>query len=123
MIKKFPATISVIIIFFIVSDFLLYLLNIFNLSQFMSVLFGLVITTFNFLAGIISAKISLGKHEKIFIKIVFGSMVIRLFLMLIIILITLLFLDINRNSFIFSIFFFYIFYLLIEVFYLNYRKN
>jgi hypothetical protein len=43
--------------------------------------------------------------------------------MLFIILIILIFLDINRNSFIFSIFIFYIFYLLIEVFYLNYRKN
>ena len=121
--KRFPLSVLIVILVFIVSTLVLYLANIFDYSQFISILLALIITTLNFLAGLLSAKISLKKNEKTFIKIIFNSMVIRLFSMLILILITLLFLDINRNSFIFSIFIFYIFYLVIEVFYLNYRKN
>jgi len=123
MIKRVPGSVLIVILAFILIVLALYFTEILTYSQFASVFLGLVITTLNFLAGFLSARISLNKNEKTFIKIVFGSMVIRLFLMLITILIALLFLDINRNSFIFSIFIFYIFYLLIEVFYLNNRKN
>jgi len=123
MIKRFYLLVPVLILVFILTTLALYLSGVFNYSEFISVFLSLIITTLNFLAGFLSARISLSKNEKTFIKIVFGSMVIRLFLMLFIILIILIFLDINRNSFIFSIFIFYIFYLLIEVFYLNYRKN
>jgi hypothetical protein len=122
-IKRFSLFVLIIILIFLLTSSILYLTAIFSYSQFISVLLALIITTLNFLAGTISAKISLNKKEKTFIKIVFGSMVIRLFLMLTIILIVFVFLDINRNSFIFSIFIFYIFYLLIEVFYLNFIKN
>jgi len=123
MIKRFYLLLPVLILVFILTTLALYLSGVFNYSELISVFLSLIITTLNFLAGFLSARISLSKNEKTFIKIVFGSMVIRLFLMLFIILIILIFLDINRNSFIFSIFIFYIFYLLIEVFYLNYRKN
>ena len=123
MIKRFYLLVPVLILVFMLTTLALYLSGVFNYSEFLSVSLSLIITTLNFLAGFLSAKISLSKNEKTFIKIVFGSMVIRLFLLLFIILIVLIFLDINRNSFIFSIFIFYIFYLLIEVFYLNYRKN
>ena len=123
MIKRFYLLVPVLILVFILTTLALYLSGVFNYSELISVFLSLIITTLNFLAGFLSAKISLSKNEKTFIKIVFGSMVIRLFLLLFIILIVLIFLDINRNSFIFSIFIFYIFYLLIEVFYLNYRKN
>jgi len=123
MIKRFYLLVPVLILVFMLTTLALYLSGVFNYSKFLSVSLSLIITTLNFLAGFLSAKISLSKNEKTFIKIVFGSMVIRLFLLLFIILIVLIFLDINRNSFIFSIFIFYIFYLLIEVFYLNYRKN
>jgi hypothetical protein len=50
-------------------------------------------------------------------------MIIRLLILLSVIFISLIFLDINRNSYIFSIFIFYIFYMIIEVFYLNLLKN
>lgn len=123
MIKRFYLLVPVLILVFMLTTLALYLSGVFNYSEFLSVSLSLIITTLNFLAGFLSAKISLSKNEKTFIKIVFGSMVIRLFLLLFIILIVLIFLDINRNSFIFSIFIFYVFYLLIEVFYLNYRKN
>ena len=123
MIKRFYLLVPVLILVFILTTLALYLSGVFNYSELISVFLSLIITTLNFLAGFLSARISLSKNEKTFIKIVFGSMVIRLFLMLFIILIILIFLDINRNSFIFSIFIFYIFYLIIEVFYLNLFKN
>jgi hypothetical protein len=87
------------------------------------VLLAFLLTTLNFFAGTITSKIALKKSDKTFIKIVFGGLTIRLFIMLGIVLFTLVFLDINLNSFIFSIFIFYIIYLIIEVFYLNFIKN
>jgi hypothetical protein len=50
-------------------------------------------------------------------------MVIRLFTTLILVVLVMLFLELNRISFIFSILFFYIFYLAIEIIYLNFRQN
>lgn len=122
-IKGFPLSILIIILIFLLTIIILFLIDVFSYSQFVSVLLAFIITTLNFLAGVISAKISLNKNEKTFIKIVFGSMIARLFLMLALLLIALVFLDINPNSFIFSIFIFYIFYLIIEVFYLNLFKS
>jgi len=121
-IKRFPLSVLIVILIFLLTTGILYLTKIFSYSQFISVLLGLIITTLNFIGGLLSVKISLEK-EKTFIKIVFGSMVIRLFLMLLIILFVFIFLDINRISFIFSIFIFYIFYLTIELFYLNSIKK
>jgi hypothetical protein len=102
---------------------ILFFTDIFSFSQFISVLLAFGITTVNFIAGLSFAKISLKKTEQGFIKIVFGSMIIRLFSLLIVILFSLIFLDINTNSFIFSIFIFYILYLFIEVYYLNLPKT
>ncbi len=122
-IKRFPLFVLIVILIFLLSTSILYLSNIFSYFQFVSILLALIFTTLNFLAGILSAKISLNKVEKTFFKIVFGSMLLRMFSMLLIILFVLIFLDINRNSFIFSIFIFYIFYLIIELFYLNSVKK
>jgi hypothetical protein len=47
-----------------------------------------------------------------------GGLLIRLLIGLTLILLTLFFLEINTYGFIFSILFFYVFYLLIEIFYL-----
>lgn len=123
ILKRFPLYVLIVSLLFLIIIVFLYFFDHFSYLQFISVLLGFGITTINFTAGLLSAKISLKKKEKTFIKIVFGSMVIRLFLMLLIILFSLIFLDINRNSFIFSIFIFYIYYLIIEVFYLNFIKN
>jgi hypothetical protein len=50
---------------------------------------------------------------------VWGGFLFRLILGLSLVLITLIFLEINTYGFIFSTLFFYVFYLLIEIFYLN----
>jgi len=121
--KRFFLIVLIIIPIFFGGISILYFADILSYSEFFSVQIGFWITTCNFLSGMISAKISIEKSEKTFIKIIFGSMIIRLLLLLSVILISLIFLDINRNSYIFSIFIFYIFYMIVEVFYLNLLKN
>ena len=107
----------------LISTCTLFFANIFSFTQFVSILLALGITTINFITGFLSAKASLKKDNETFIKIVFGSMIIRLFSLLLIVLLSLIFLDINQNSFIFSIFIFYILFLFIEVYYLNFPKT
>lgn len=88
-----------------------------------SILFAYIITTINYSLGLISIKIGINKSAKIFLISFLGGMVFRLFLMLALILISLNSLQIKQNSFIFSVFIFYSFYLFTEIFYLNKRKN
>jgi hypothetical protein len=99
-----------------------YFFSIVSKIFFISVLFAWIITTFNFSLGVISVKISLNKSQNSFFKIILGGVTVRLFLMLITVYISLKFLDISQNSFIFSILFFYILYLMIEVIYLYMKK-
>ncbi len=83
---------------------------------------GGAISTFNFLLGFFAIKISLKSPQDFFLKAIFGGMVIRLFVVLMLVFISLKFLNINENSFIFFILFFYILYLIIEIIYLYMKK-
>lgn len=121
--KKIFLLVLIFVFFVLICNTILFFADIFSFPQFFSVFLALGITTLNFIAGTISIKISLKKKEEGFIKIVYGSMIIRLFSMLLIVLLSLLFLDIYTNSFIFSIFIFYIFYLIVEIYYLNLPKK
>ncbi len=120
--RKFFLFVLILLILLIFTP-VLYFANIFSFSQFISILLAFWITAANFLGSFLSVKMGLKKPDSGFIKIVFGSMVIRFFLLLLIVLISLLFLDINKNSFIFSIFIFYILFLFIEIYYLNFQRN
>ena len=90
---------------------------------FASVAVGGAISTFNFLLGLAAIKIGLKSSGDTFIKVFWGGMLLRLFLMLALVFISLKFLNINENSFIFSILFFYILYLIFEIIYLNMKKT
>ncbi len=120
--RKFFLFVLIVLIILIFTS-ILYFSNVFSFSQFISILLALGITAVNFLAEFLSVKTGLNKSDSAFIKIVFGSMIIRFFSLLLMILISLVFLDINKNSFIFSIFFFYILFLFIEIYYLNFQKH
>ena len=112
----FSVLVSVsILLFFTV----LYLISMISGLIFKSVLFGVLLAMLNFAIGFLLIKYSINKSEKIFLLALWGGILLRLFLGLILILITLIFLEINTYEFIFSILFFYVFYLLIEIFYLN----
>lgn len=98
---------------------ILYFTSIISAIIFKSLLIGAVISLLNFLIGFLLIKISLKKSEKIFLISLWGGLLFRLILGLTLILITLIFLEINTYGFIFSILFFYVFYLILEIFYLN----
>jgi hypothetical protein len=68
-------------------------------------------------------KLSIKKSDKLFLTMLWGGLLFRLLISLSLVIITLKFLEINAYGFIFSIFFFYIFYLIIEILYLNLRRK
>jgi hypothetical protein len=86
---------------------------------FKSIFVGALLSIINFVIGLLLIKFSVDKSEKIFLLALWGGILFRLILGLSLVLITLIFLEINTYGFIFSILFFYVFYLLIEIFYLN----
>jgi hypothetical protein len=61
------------------------------------------------------------RSDKSFMRNVLGAISIRLIITLMLVIICLIFLELNQNTFIFSILIFYFFYLIIEIFYLNFR--
>ena len=86
---------------------------------FKSILLGALLSIINFIIGVLLIKFSLNKSDNIFLIALWGGLLLRLILGLSLVLMTLIFLEINTYGFIFSILFFYVFYLLIEIFYLN----
>ena len=101
----------------------LFFLDVFPKEDYKAFIIAGIITTFNAGLGVISIKSGINKPEKKFLQRLLGGMVIRFFIALITVVLVLLFLELNRISFIFSILFFYIFYLVVEIIYLNFRQN
>ena len=100
-----------------------YLFSAVSHSFLLSVFTAFCIITINFTLIIISIKLGERGAGKSFINFYLGGMLLRFFMMILMVLISLEFLDISRNSFIFSILIFYVFYLIIEIIYLNFRKQ
>jgi len=90
---------------------------------FKSIIFGSFISIINFLIGLSLVKYSINKSEKIFLISLWGGMLFRLIFGLSLVLISFIFLEISTYGFIFSILFFHIFYLIIEIFYLDLRRK
>ncbi|GBD87907.1 hypothetical protein BMS3Abin03_01841 [bacterium BMS3Abin03] len=88
-----------------------------------SILLGDSLALLNFLVGILFIYIGKGKPDKIFLQSVFAGVLLRLGLLLVLVILTLKFLEINDISYIFSLLFFYFFYVIIEVIYLILRKR
>ena len=110
-------TLSLLIVFFI-----LYLTSVWNYVFFYSALLGAIIAILNFVIGFLFIKFSLSRSNRIFQIMLWGGMLFRLIFILILVLILLKFLELNTIGFIFSILFFYVFYLIIEILYLNLKK-
>jgi hypothetical protein len=100
----------------------LYKTSVIKEDFFIAVISGAVISLLNFILGIISIKIGDKKAPVAFMKTILGGTALRVFLMLVLILLGLKILELSPNSFIFSVLFFYVFFLIIEIFYLNLRK-
>ena len=88
-----------------------------------STLFGALLSLLNFAIGFLLIKLSIRKSDKVFLTLLWGGLLFRLLISLSLVIITFNFLEINSYGFIFSIFFFYIFYLIIEILYLNLRRK
>lgn len=88
-----------------------------------SILFGALLSLLNFAIGFLLIKLSIRKSDKVFLTLLWGGLLFRLLISLSLVIIILNFLEINSYGFIFSIFFFYIFYLIIEILYLNLRRK
>lgn len=102
---------------------LLFLWGILSKDSLKSILLAEAITTFNALFGLIYFKSGLNKSVQVFFRRVFGGIVVRLVSTLVFVVFALYFLELNRISFIFSILFFYVFFLVIEIIYLNFHQN
>lgn len=114
---------SLIFVLLVIAAFtIFYQADKLNANFYFPLLFAALITTFNFVLGILSIKLSLKKPIKTFLILFLGGMVFRLMLMLAEVYICLKFLELKGNNFIFLVFIFYVFYQIIEIFYVNYRN-
>lgn len=98
---------------------ILYLISELSGLMFKSILLGAGFSILNFTSGILLIKLSVNKSDRIFLLSLWGGLLLRLIIGLSLVLITLFFLEINTYGFIFSILFYYVFYLVIEIYYLN----
>lgn len=114
---------SIIPALFIIILSILYLTNRLDSQIFLSLFYGFLFPTFNFFIGYLSIRYGLEKSDKAFFVIVFGGLIIRLFLMFTLIVIALKLLFVSLNSFIFTTFIFYFYYLIAEIFILTQKKN
>jgi hypothetical protein len=88
-----------------------------------SIIAGWGITTFNFGGALFFIYRGYKKNAKSFIQLILGGMTFRMMLTLLMVIICLKTLEINQNSFIFSIFIFYLLYLIVEILHLNSIKE
>ena len=121
--KQLLALGSIVSIVILLIVALLYFKLVISQVIFKSILFGSFISIINFLIGLYLIKFSINKSEKTFLISLWGGMLFKLIFGLSIVLISLIFLEINTYGFIFSILFFHIFYLIIEIFYLDLRRK
>ena len=114
------------ILFGIISLLILAGYTLFDSSNrviFKSILIGDFLAFLNFMLGLMFVTWGINRADKEFLASLFGGLLIRLSLLLVLLTSTLIFLEINEISFIFSILFFYFFYVIIEIIYLNLRKR
>ncbi len=99
-----------------------YVFNLLNLNIFTAWMTGWIVVFIGFVSELLLVKRGLVRSAKSFIRNTLGAMSLRLFSTLIMVFICLVFLELNQNTFIFSILIFYFFYLIIEIIYLNFRS-
>ena len=122
--EKLLLTIGIIGAFFIlIIVTILFLSSQMSGIIFKSILFGALFSILNFGIGYLLINYGIKRSDKIFLMVLWGGLLFRLILMLSLVISALIFLEINAYGFIFSLFFFYIFYLIIEIFYLDLRRK
>ena len=92
-------------------------------SDLISVFWGNFFAFLNLLLGLSFISWSYNKSHQLFLISLFGGSIIRLIIMLVLVLISLKFLELNTRNFIFSLLFFYFFYLIIEIIYIHLKRR
>jgi len=116
MTEKKLLKISFIFIFILfLAIFLLHLYSVVSYNSLFSILTAAIFTTINFIIAVISVENSSKKEAHNALNTFLKGMIIRIGVMILLIIISLKFLDISLNSFIFSLLIFYIYYLIIEI--------
>jgi hypothetical protein len=115
--------ISLLIITAFCLIFLFYNVNFISFAFLKASILAGIITYFNFVLGYCAIRFSNGKSLNTLMIVIFGGMILRLFMLLLLVFISLKFLDISTGIFIFIILFFYVFYLLMEILYLSKKDN
>ena len=94
-----------------------------NQVQFKSILIGDLLAFSNFILGLIFLFFGINRSEKIFLITFYAGMLFRLITLSVMVIVIFKFLEIDENNFIFSLLFFYFFYIIVEIIYLNFRKR
>ncbi len=121
--KRFTYIFLLFNLFFPLIILVLYFFNLINIDIFWSWIIGWVIVFGGFIFELLLFTRGIEKGDKSFIRNILGAIIVRIFITLILLFLILRFLELNQNNFIFSVFFFYIIYLINEILYLNFRRN
>jgi len=113
----------IVIISILILIIALYLLSVISLRVFYSIILPALFISISFHIAIYFQLKAEKKQNEEFIGTILMGMGIRLFLLVIFTITSLKFLDINKNSFIFSILIFYIYYLTMEIIYICIRNK
>jgi len=89
----------------------------------LSIILGTLLSIINATAGYISARIALKKNDESFSNIIFGSMIIRYFVVSVVVFVSLKYIRINHLGFGLSFMISTFILIVIEIFYLNNRLN
>jgi len=115
-----------VLIFGFTSNILLLILSVEINSEspdLISVFWGIFFAFLNLLLGLLFISWSYNKSHQLFLISLFSGSIIRLIIMLVLVLISLKFLELNTRNFIFSLLFFYFFYLIIEIIYIHLKRR
>ncbi len=120
--KLFTGAISFFLFSILVLAYL-YFQDFLTYKTFYAFLTAASLTGLNFAGAIYSIKISLKRDSKSALNTYLIGMGIRIPIFLTVLIISMLFLDISHNSLIFSVLIFYIYFLIMEIIFLNITKK
>lgn len=116
--KKFLLIILVSIVLFVLSGFIVFQFKIVDYSFLRAFLLTQLICLIYSGLGFVFTKYAFAVPGRSFIAIVLGGIVTRLFIILLIVIISLKILFVKEDIFIFSLFIFYNYFLILEIYYL-----
>jgi len=116
--KKFLLIILASIVLFVFAGYLLYIYNIINPAFFRAFILAQLLCLIYSALGFVSIRLAYSAPGNLFIAAVLGGIVVRLFIVLALVIISLKLLFVKEDIFIFSLFIFYNYFLILEIYYL-----